>query len=800
MIHKRIISVLLSAMTVSATAVTLSTERITTDVNQGDSSRIYDIDEIVITSQPKDVFKLRQQPLSSSSFSSTEIANLGMRDLHDVSSYVPSFIMPSYGARYTSSIYVRGFGSRINNPAVGIYVDDIPLMSKSAYNSHFFDILRIDVLRGPQGTLYGQNTEGGLIRIYSKSPLSYKGTDIKASFGSYFMRNVEFGHYDKIDETMAYSIAGFYEGQNGFLKNSCTGEHADLSNEAGGRFRFFFTPNSSFTASVTTDYQHVRQNAFAYGQLDTNAGHTNDPSSNFQNHYQRDMLTTGINLQYKGKTLDIHSTTSYQYLHDNILMDQDYTDMDYMHLQQKQIQNSATEEFTIKNNNASFWNWMFGTAINYQWLRTNAPVYFGDGMTSQIASGIQRSIRAGIIKSMTDKGLPENVAIGIVDNAGGVNVDLSMQVPGIFHTPQLNLGVFHESNLNITPRLTATLGVRYDFNSVKAEYDTEAEMKLKASVMGISSISKITSRLNHDASNSFSQILPKIALSCKVGKDNIVYALVSKGYRAGGYNIQMFSDILQSELNANAKNAIRGDYDITHSDEDYKNVNTTISYKPETSWNYETGAHINMFGNSVHADLSAFYMNVSNQQLSVMAGQYGFGRMMVNAGKSRSFGIEATLNGRALNNRLGWSVSYGFTNATFREYSDSVKVDGKYVMTDYKNKHIPYTPTHTIGASADYRIDFNNIKLQSLTIGLSATGQGRTYWNEANSFGQDFYALLNAHADADFGTVKISLWGKNLTDTRYNTFAIESSATGTSKCFAQRGMPIQVGIDMNLHF
>lgn len=800
MISKKIISVLLPAITVSATAATMPIEKMARDVNQEDSSRIYDIDEIVITSQPKDVFRLRQQPLSSSSFSSTEITALGMRDLHDVSSYVPSFVMPNYGARYTSSIYVRGFGSRINNPAVGIYVDDIPLMSKSAYNSHFYDISRIDVLRGPQGTLYGQNTEGGLIRIYSKSPLSYKGTDIKASIGSYLRRNIEFGHYDKIDETMAFSIAGFYEGQNGFLKNSFTGEHADLSNEAGGRFRFFFTPNNTFTASITTDYQHVSQNAFAYGLLDSVTGHTEDPSSNFQNHYQRDMLTTGVNLQYKGKIFDIHSTTSYQYLHDNILMDQDYTDVDYMHLQQKQIQNSVTEELTIKSKNANFWNWMFGTAVNYQWLRTNAPVYFGDGMTSKIANGIQTSIRNGIIKSMTDKGLSENVATGIIDKAGGVNVDLSMQVPGIFHTPQLNIGVFHESNLNITPRFTATLGVRYDFSKVKADYSTEAEMKLKANVMGLVSMSKITSLLNHGASNSFNQVLPKIALSYKIGKDNIIYALTSKGYRAGGYNIQMFSDILQSELNANAKNAMKGDYDIKHSDEDYKNVNATISYKPETSWNYEMGAHINMFNNSVHADLSAFYMNVNNQQLSVMAGQYGFGRMMVNAGKSRSFGIEATLNGRALNNRLGWSVSYGFTHATFREYCDSVKVDGKYVVKDYKNKRIPYTPMHTIGASANYRIDFNNMKLQSLTIGLSTTGQGRTYWNEANSFGQNFYALLNAHADADFGTVRISLWGKNITDTRYNTFAIESAATGTSKCFAQRGMPIQIGFDVSLHF
>lgn len=794
------IAILLSAAAFALPAPAATKNDSRQDIGQQDSSKVYDIDEIIVTSQPKDVFRLRKQPLSSSSFSSTEMSALGMHDLRDVSNYVPAFTMPNYGARYTSSIYVRGFGSRVNNPAVGIYMDDVPLMSKSAYNSHFYDISRIDILRGPQGTLYGQNTEGGLIRIYSKNPLLYTGTDIKVGMASYLSRNIEFGHYARIDETMAYSIAGFYNGQNGFLKNKTTNTHADLTNEAGGRVRFVFTPNKKTTFDFTTDYQHVHQNAFAYGLLDKATGRTDDPESNLQNHYRRDMLSTGIGLRYTGSWCDIHSMTSYQYLHDDILMDQDYTAIDYMHLQQKQIQNAVTEEVTIKGKNESRWKWMFGAAANYQWQKTNAPVYFGDGMTTQIAHGIQQSIYNGILNGMTTKGLPEEVASTIIDKAGGVNVGLTMQVPGSFRTPQLNIGVFHESNISITPRLTATIGVRYDFNKVNVDYDTEAEMQVKANVMGVIADNKITSRLKNGTSDCFSKLLPKVAFTYRIGNDNTIYALTSKGYRAGGYNIQMFSDILQSELNANSRNAMKGDYDVEHNDASYKKVNATIAYKPETSWNYEIGAHLNLLSNSLHLDLAAFYMNVSNQQLSVMAGQYGFGRMMVNAGKSNSFGLEATLNGRAFDNRLGWSVSYGFTRAVFKEYADSVKTEGKMVYKDYKDKRIPYIPMHTLGASANYRIDFNNAKLQTLTLGVSTTAQGRTFWNEDNSYGQNFYALLNAYADADFGMINMRLWGKNLTGTRYNTFAVESSATGTTQCFAQRGMPIQIGVDVSLHF
>ena len=149
-----------------------------------DSSRVFDIEEVVVVSQPKESFRLRMQPLSSTSFSQQQLTGLGVQDLRELSAYIPSFTMPNYGSRLTSSIYVRGIGSRVNSPAVGIYVDGMPIQNKSAFNFHMYDIDRVDVLRGPQGTLYGMNTEGGLIRMYTKNPFDVQGTDVKISLGS----------------------------------------------------------------------------------------------------------------------------------------------------------------------------------------------------------------------------------------------------------------------------------------------------------------------------------------------------------------------------------------------------------------------------------------------------------------------------------------------------------------------------------------------------------------------------------------------------------------------------------------
>lgn len=772
-----------------------------------DTSRIFDIDEIVVVSQPKENYRLRMQALSSSSFSRNDMSSLKVNSLCDLSTYAPSFSMPDYGSRLTSSIYVRGIGSRINSPAIGLYVDGMPIINKSALNFYTYQLERIDVLRGPQGTLYGQNTEGGLIRLYTPNPMSYNGTDVKLSIGSHFLRNIEIAHYSKINDRFAFSVAGFYNGCNGFLRNTTTGERADKINEAGGKTRLVYDSGRNLFLDFVADYQYVKQNGFAYGLYDADKAVTADPASNYQNNYRRNIFNTGLTVRLKEENFDLNATTSYQYLKDYMLMDQDYMPTDYMHLKQKQFQNAITEEITIKSKNDIRWKWTFGMFGSYMWLKTNAPVYFGEGMTKPISDKIQNVMYSAIVGSIAQKmiagGMPESVAMemakSIVDKAGGVSLDMAMTVPGIFHTPHFNFGLFHESNINITDRLNATIGFRYDFSQTKIKYNTTAQMDMIASVMGSKATYTLSSHILNSAKDNFSQLLPKFGLTYRMDNNNSnLYISVSKGYRAGGYNIQMFSDILQTELMNNQSNAMNGDYDVPHTKEDYEKINKTIAYKPETSWNYEVGTHINLPDNAISFDVSAYLMQVNNQQLSVMAGNYGFGRMMVNAGKSQSCGIEATVRGKAFNNHLSWIVNYGFTHAVFKEYKDSIKVDGKNIQCDYKDKKIPYIPVHTVGADIAYRLDLAGSKIESLTFGANLSAQGKIYWDEANSYSQPFYALIGARVEGKIGNAILTLWGKNITNTRYNTFAIDSSATGTRYCFAQRGYPVQIGFDVRL--
>ncbi len=769
-----------------------------------DSSRVYDLDEVVVVSQSKEFFKLRQQPTSSTVLTSNELSTLGIRDLRDASNFVPSFTMPAYGSRYTSSMYVRGIGSRVNSPSMGIYIDNIPLMSKSAFNTHFFGLDRVDVLRGPQGTLYGINTEGGLVRLYTKNPMNYQGTDIRLSVGTHFHRTAEAAHYHKFSDKAALSLAAFYNGTNGFFRNQATGDRADKMDEAGGRLRFVAKPSSRLTLDFTADYQFVRQNGFAYGQLDTNLEHAADPNTNRQGNYKRNLLTTGLNLNYDGDWADVTYTASWQYLNDDMLMDIDYRPLDYMHMEEKQLQNTITQELVLKSRRVGIWQGTTGAFFSHQWQKTDAPVYFDNDMNTFLSKQIENYAYYGMLNSMA-KRMGMEAAAALIARMGGCHITMTTEtIPGLFHTPQTNFGFFHESNLHLTDRLMATLGFRYDVNQNNIEYLTSAVTHLDESVMGTQVQATVSSLLDRKESNSFDQLLPKIGLTYRLDESGSnVYALVSKGYRAGGFNFQMFSDILQSELQGAAQTA-RGNVTIQHDEATYQDIRNTIEYKPEESWNFELGTHLNLFDNALHLDLSAYYMQIRNQQLSVFATQYGFGRSMVNAGKSYSCGAEATLRGQAFDDHLNWAVSYGFTHAKFKEYMDSTTVTTngaqQIVPVDYSGKYVPFVPQHTLAAMADYRIDLGSDILRSVTVGVNFSAQGKTYWDSANTYSQKFYPLLGAHIDADFSPVVVSFWGRNLTNTNYNTFAIDSSFGGETLYFAQRGNPIQLGVDVKMHF
>ncbi|MCF0159201.1 MAG: TonB-dependent receptor [Bacteroidaceae bacterium] len=332
---------------------------------------------------------------------------------------------------------------------------------------------------------------------------------------------------------------------------------------------------------------------------------------------------------------------------------------------------------------------------------------------------------------------------------------------------------------------------------------------------------KATPLFDGTIKNDYWQLMPKFALQYDFNRQNNIYATVSRGTRSGGYNVQMFSDLLQGELRNQMMAQIKegSSKAIKKMAEDNprmpesvvktildnidkipvpesSNVKETVTYRPEYSWNFEIGTHLSTTNNRYQADAAIFLIDTRDQQIARFAAS-GLGRMMVNAGHSQSRGAELSLRGEIIDG-LNLGLNYGYTYATFKDYNTKSAEDENTEDTkdDYSGNYVPFVPKHTVTFDASYTWLFQSSWAKRLTIGATYAGAGRIYWTESNNASQAYYSTLAARATLQMKHVQVEVWGRNLTNTKYNTFYFESMARG----FAQHSKPLQVGIDVRLHF
>ena len=770
-----------------------------------DTTKVIDIEEVVVIASPKETSKLRQLPSSVSLISQKDMQANHITSLKSASSIVPNFFMPDYGSRLTSAMYIRGIGSRINTPAVGMYVDNIPYLDKSAFDFNFYDIERIDILRGPQGTLYGRNTMGGLVKVHTRSPFSYQGTDVKLSYGSgNNHRSASLTHYHRISERFAFSAGGYYEGADGFFTNSFLNKKVDDMQAGGGRIRAIWFASDDWKFDFNVNYDYTDEGGYPYYNKE------NQIAYNRESTYRRGLLNTGLNIEHQADNFIFNAVTGFQYLNDRMHMDQDFSPSDTYTLEQKQRINSISEEITFKSKPGKAWQWTTGLFGFYQNMDVTSPVTFRkDGI------GMLNGMLGSVIPNKIEVPIKGPIMMNILPSLA--ITDGEMPIDGKFTTPQYNVALFHQSqfkDLFGKEGLSFTVGLRMEYEHMKMDYNSGTSLGYTVGVKGemtqmgqiINEIFNmaipltVESRYQGEISKDYVQLLPKFALQYDFNNKSNVYASISKGYRSGGYNYQMFSELLQSSLRNDmmrqSKDAIMAKVpqqfvgmvaDKLPTPGENPEVKSAVEYKPEYTWNYEIGTHLSLFDGKLQADLAAFYMQTYDQQLSQMA-ESGLGRITVNAGESESYGVEANLVA-SLNKNLQLNASYGYTEATFVKYNA-----GK--DEDYSGNYVPFVPRHTMNIGGSYSFYFNNSWAKSLTLGANATGAGKIYWTEANNASQDFYTSLNGYISLKTQSVQIDLWGRNLTDNEYTTFYFETMGRG----YEQRCKPLQVGVDVRLHF
>ena len=667
---------------------------------------------------------------------------------------VPNLFIPDYGSRMTSTVYVRGIGTRIDQPAVGLTIDNVPVMTKENYDFDLADVARFEMLRGPQNTLYGRNTLGGLMNIYTLSPLNYQGTRALVEGASHGSWRVGASHYRLLNDNLGVSLSAQYSSTLGEFRNQHNGKRCDWERMLSARTKVEWRDRQGWYVSNVASVTTSRQGGYPYEWVETGSIAYNDTCF-----YRRTSVTDGLTVRKSLDRFTLSSITSYQFLDDNMTLDQDFTPRDYFTLTQARREHAVTQDVIARSHNrARGYNWLAGMSGFYRRYTMRAPVNFYD-------YGI-----ADLIERHANEALPEYPIAWD---------ERTFLLGSEFTSPNWGAALYHESHYN-WGQWTLSAGLRIDYEHARLNYHSETHTGysiLKGATGQLYAHENIDIDERGTLNKDFVGILPNVSLCWHPwpGKNHTVYIAASRGSKAGGFNTQMFSDVLQQRLMGMM--GIGAQYD----------VDKMVGYKPEKAWNYELGGHFECWDARVQSDMDIFYMDCRDRQLTVFPPGTTTGRMMTNAGKTRSWGFEFTMsvNPSKLSHL---NLSYGFTRSTFKDYND-----GKQ---DHSGNRVPYAPMHTLFAEASHSLEIGGDSNKLLTLAANVRATGDIYWDEANTMRQPFYALLGASITWKQARYSLQLWGRNLTDTDYKTFYFVS----IQHHFLQRGHGRSMGATLRLNF
>ena len=407
-----------------------------------------------------------------------------LQSLTELTAVVPNFYMPEYGSKQNTPVYIRGVGAKTKGSAVGFYVDGIPHFENSSFDVDMSNVASVMVFRGPQGTLYGRNAIGGIIDVSTISPLVYQGTQLKLGYGSHNDALFQFSHYDKLGSKVGYSVAGGYHYNDGFHRNMFTNQYADQLKDAYGRVGLMWLLNNKWFLRVNSMLDYSNQGGYPYGKYNRLTGETEAVNYNRYSSYRRLLSTSGLNIRYAGENVSFSSQTAFQYIRDRQGIDQDFTANDTYFVKNRLMQTMLSQEFILKSNNNSRYQWLWGAFA----------------MTQHINNTVETQY---ITK---DNAFPTNYRIPV--NA---------------------LALYHQSIIKLFSGFSFIAGLRWDYEHSTLNYLRET---YQLSTNGARKEVK-----NVNSSLHFNQITPKFALQYQDERNNNTYYVsVTRGYKAGGFN------------------------------------------------------------------------------------------------------------------------------------------------------------------------------------------------------------------------------------------------------------------------
>ena len=573
----------------------------TTDIKLTLIASTNQLDEVVVTAEKKEEL-IQKIPASISSLNAKQVTAFNLWNTKEITGIIPNVYSADPGDNRDVSS-VRGIATSSYDPTVTTYIDGVNQFSLDTYIPTLFDIERIEVLRGPQGTLYGRNAMGGVINIITKQPTNTKTSFLDISLGNYNQRRITAGiKTPLIKDKLFFGASILSNKRDGFYTNDFTQTSYDNQNGFSGNYFLKYILSSRWDINLNfKQLANENQGPFplVFGAEDaiSNPYRLNQNSTTTM---KDKTSNTSLSIRYAGSGFNFTSQTAYQqnYRYYTTPIDGDFSPIDAISIinnyGNKWNNNKVlTQDFKFTSNNAnnSKFKWTAGAFLFYQ----DAPV--------------KQATRFGIDANL--------MMIG----------DSLFSIINTSTTIKKGFAVYGQATYALSDKLNMSFGLRNDYEnqtqSILGEYQRDPSPELYTTT---------ADTLGRANFNAFS---PKISLDYQVNNNSLWYGNYSRGFRAGGLS-PLSSDPSQPPL---------------------------VGYLPEYSNNFETGIKNNWLNNKLIVNIALFYTKITDAQVPSLVLPDAI-TITKNTGQLTSKGIEAEIFAIPAKGLL-LQYSFGTTNARF---------------------------------------------------------------------------------------------------------------------------------------
>ncbi len=513
------------------------------------------LDEVIISAQKRDE-NLLNVPISITAFSANKVNDYRIQNTRDLSGLIPNFYSsnPGDGRNVTS---IRGIATTSYDPAIATYIDGVNQFSLDTYISSLFDVERIEVLRGPQGTLYGRNAMGGVLNIITKAPTNYASGFATVDVGNYGQQRFSAGiKAPIIKDKLFFGAAGLVGRQGGFYLNEFNNTKFDEIKSFQGNYYLKLQASAKFALTLNVKHNENRNNGTfpLVASVEDALANPFKLSQNSTTQMVDNLFNASLSAKYSGNAVNFVSQTAYQsnYRFYKTPIDGDFSPLDGVSI----VNNYGkdwnkvkvyTQEFKLSSNTApnSKIKWLAGLYGFYQDNPVKQGTHFGaDGELL---------------------GAPFPNFTSVATNSG----------------ESYGASAFGQISYAISSKLEMTLGLRYDYEHKKMSALGEFVME---------GMEPVVTQNDTSSTASFNAFSPKLTMAYKIATNNNIFASYNRGYRAGG---------------------------ITSLGSD-PSVLPLVSFKPEYSNNFEIGTKNSFLNNRLNINLTAFYTKLMDAQVPTL--------------------------------------------------------------------------------------------------------------------------------------------------------------------------------------